>query len=325
VGWNGLIAATCKEEFGMPGVIPHFTFQYELDSIRSIDPETDLPEVLYEPDPPLVYITLNRPERRNAFNDALYIGLFGGLHRALLDDAVRVVLLRGAGAGFSAGHDLTSPVKENGLPEETPPVPPQYRPTVADFYNFERRRCQKYEELVGYPKVVIAQVHGFCIGAGAFVQSACDFTYAADDARFGTRSFAHQLTGIVAVDSGWPGRSHTLRGGSLDELSGTRAAEIGLINGAFPSDRLAAEVRREALWLAELPVEAVARIKQWYAHLWDAAGLGLSYRAHYESHTAAQWVRHRPGENNFYKVRGQQGLSGYFRERAAAATPADNR
>ncbi|MGD9712773.1 MAG: enoyl-CoA hydratase/isomerase family protein [Thermomicrobiales bacterium] len=305
----------------MPGVIPHFRFQYELDSIRSIDPDVELPEVVYEVEPPLAYVTLNRPERRNAFNDALYIGLFGGLHRALLDDTVRVVIVRGAGQGFSAGHDLTSPTKADGLPEETPPVPPTFRPTVADYFNFERRRCQKYEELLGYPKLVIAQVHGFCIGAGAFVQSACDFTYAAEDARFGTRSFAHQLTGIVAVDSGWPGRSHTLRGGSLDEVSGARAAEIGLINGAFPSALLDENVKGEALRLAALPLETVARIKQWYAHLWDTAGLGLSYRAHYQSHTAAQWIRHRPGENNFYKVRGQQGLSGYFRERAASATP----
>jgi enoyl-CoA hydratase/carnithine racemase len=83
----------------MPGVLPHFQFQYELDSIRSIDPKTRLPEVLYDAEPPLAYITLNRPERRNAFNDALYIGLFGGLHRALLDDRVRVVILRGAGQG----------------------------------------------------------------------------------------------------------------------------------------------------------------------------------------------------------------------------------
>jgi enoyl-CoA hydratase len=304
----------------MPGVLPHFRFQYALDSIRSIDPDLDVPEVLYEPAPPLVYITFNRPERRNAFNDALYIGLFARLHKALLDDAARVVIIRGAGQGFSAGHDLTSPQQEDGFPEETPPVPPQYKPTVADYYNFERRRCQKYEEIVGYPKLVIAQVHGFCIGAGAFVQSACDLAYAAENARFGTRSFNHMLTGIVAVDSVWPGRSQAIRGGMIDEMSGARAAEVGLINGAYPADRLAEEVRVEALRLAELPVEGIARMKQWYAHLWDTAGLGLSYRAHYQSHTAAQWVRYRPDENNFYKVRGQQGLSGYFRERAASAS-----
>lgn len=305
----------------MPGVLPHFRFQYELDSIRSIDPDADYPEVLYEASPPLAYVTLNRPERRNAFNDGLYIGLFGGLHRALLDDRVRVVILRGAGQGFSAGHDLTSPEQADGIPEETPPVPPKFRPTVADYYNFERRRCQKYEEIVSYPKTVIAQIHGFCIGAGAFVQSACDFTYAAEEARFGTRSFGHMLTGIAAVDAGWPGRSHAQRGGSIDDMYGANAARLGLINGSFPAEDLETEVRAIALRLAELDSEAVARMKQWYAHCWDTAGLGLSYRAHYQSHTAAQWVRHRPDENNFYKTRGQQGLSGYFRERASRAVP----
>src|SRR5713101_2894850 len=122
----------------MPGVIAHYQFQYELDSIRSISPELDVPEVLYEAQAPLAYITLNRPERRNAFNDALFLGLFGGLHRALIDDAVRVVIIRGAGAGFSSGHDLTSPRQPNGEPEETPPVPPRPRPTAADYFNLER-------------------------------------------------------------------------------------------------------------------------------------------------------------------------------------------
>lgn len=303
----------------MPPVIPHYQFQYELDSIRSISPEIDLPEVLYERDGPLAYVTLNRPERRNAFNDALYIGLFGRLHRALIDDGVRVVIVRGAGMGFSAGHDLTSPRAPNGEPEETPPLPPRPRPTVTDYFNAEHRRCQKYEEIVGYPKIVIAQVHGFCIGAGAFVQSACDFTYAADTAQFGTHAFGHAVTGIASVEAVWPGRSQMIKG-VVDAMTAVEAVNRGLINGVFPPERLGDEVRTIALHLAELPPEAVARTKQWYTHLWEAAGLGLSYRAHYHGHTGAQWTRFRPGEVNFYKVRGEQSLRGYFGERANAAT-----
>src|SRR5262249_12738434 len=151
-----------------------------------VAPTAGGPAVLYETDGPLAYLTLNRPERRNAFNDALFAGLLAGLHRALVDDAVRVVIVRGAGLGFSAGHDLTSPTQAGAEPEETPPIPPQLRPTVADYYNIERRRCHKYEDLLSYPKLLLAQVHGFCIGAGEFVQAVCDFTYAATDAQFGT-------------------------------------------------------------------------------------------------------------------------------------------
>jgi enoyl-CoA hydratase/carnithine racemase len=307
----------------MPGVIAHYKNQYELDAIRHVVPETAVAEVLYDAQPPLAYLTLNRPERRNAFNDAMYTGLLAGLHRALADDAVRVVVIKGAGLGFSAGHDLTSPKQAGEEPEETPPIPPGLRPTVADYFNIERRRCHKYEELLSYPKLLVAQVHGFCIGAGEFLQAACDFTYAAADAQFGTRGFGRATTGVASVESGWPGGSQASRGGSLlDELSGADAAGAGLINGAVPAARLDEEVRVVALRLAELPAEAAARAKQWYHHLWDSAGLGLAYRTHYEGHISIQWTRFRPGEVNFYKLRRDQGLTGYFRERAEAATPA---
>ena len=306
----------------MPAVISHYRHQYELDAVTSTDPEADYDEVLYEADAPIAFVTLNRPERRNAFNDNMFEGMLGALHRALLDDDIKVVVLRGAGLGFSAGHDLTSPKREGDEPEESPPISPGLQPTVADYWNIERRRCHKYEDLLSYPKILIAQVHGFCIGAGEFVQASCDFTVAADDAQFGTRGFGRMTTGIALADSSWPGGSQKARAGELlSELSGEGAAEYGLINSSFPLDELDAGVRALALSLADLPAESVALTKSWYARMMDAAGMGVSYRSHYMGHVAIQWTRFREGETNFYKLRRDSGLTGYIQKRAENATP----
>ena len=91
--------------------------------------------------------------------------ILAGLHEALDDPEVRVVIIRSTGMAFSAGHDLSSPKDEKGQPEETPPIPPEFNPTMRDYYNVERRRCSKYMDLFNYPKITIAQCHGFVVGA----------------------------------------------------------------------------------------------------------------------------------------------------------------
>jgi enoyl-CoA hydratase len=306
----------------VPAVISHYRHQYELDAVTSTDPGQEYEEVLYEADAPVAFVTLNRPERRNAFNDNMYEGMLGALHRALLDDDVKVVVIRGAGLGFSAGHDLTSPKQEGEEPEESPPIPPGLQPTVADYWNIERRRCHKYEDLVSYPKILIAQVHGFCIGAGEFLQASCDFTIASDDAQFGTRGFGRMTTGIALAESSWPGGSQKARAGELlAELTGKAAAEHGLINSSFPLEELDAGVHEFAMGIADLPADSVAMTKSWYAHMMDAAGMGLANRSHYMGHVSIQWTRFREGETNFYKLRRDSGLSGYIQKRGENATP----
>jgi enoyl-CoA hydratase len=133
--------------------------------------------IIYEKDGRLARITLNRPEKRNAFDDALYHDLLAGLGQASRDDDIRVIIIKGAGLNFSAGHDLSSPPGD-----ESPPIDPKYHPTMRDFFQLERRRCGKYEDILNCPKVTIAQVHGRCIGAGEGVQATCDITIKDEDA-----------------------------------------------------------------------------------------------------------------------------------------------
>lgn len=273
---------------------------------------------LYEKDDTIARITLNRPEKRNALNDAMFSDLMAGLNKANDDTEVRVVIIRGAGPNFSAGHDLSSPVGD-----ESPPIHPSLSPNVRDFYNIERRRCNKHEDLFNFPKPTIAQVHGYCIGAGAEIQAACDITIAAEDAQFGIRGFGVAPTGLYGHNVGpWPGASHKQWAGKiLPELSGKEMEMVGAINKAVPLEKLEEETNKWAQVIANQPRDALAVTKEFINGMLDITGYGAMWRTHYEGHVMIQWVRFRGDEVSFYKSKKDRGLKGFLQERAMHATP----
>ena len=129
--------------------------------------------VLYESRGPAAWLTINRPDRRNALSDEVIEGLMGGLERAAGDAEARVVVLTGAGdRAFCAGGDLTSTM----APQEGRVGQHERRGRIADL-------------LVGigrHPKPVVARVNGVALAGGFGLMMACDLVVAADDAEFGT-------------------------------------------------------------------------------------------------------------------------------------------
>ena len=286
----------------------------------------DYQVIIYEKEGHIARIILNRPERRNALDDSLYQDMLAGIGQASQDDDVRVIVIKGAGQNFCAGHDLSSPKGD-----ESPPIDPKYHPTMRDFFQLERRRCGKYEDITNCPKMTIAQIRGYCIGAGEGIQSSCDFTIAAEDAQFGTRGFGRMTLGIAIPSlmhghcgsfNPWPCGSEKPRGGRiLPEISGREAADLGLINKAVPMEQLDEEVNRWANALALIPNDVTAVAKETMNGIDDIAGYGSQLRNHYDFHIAVQFVRFRPEETNLYKGRKDKGLKGFIQTRAAHATP----
>jgi len=107
----------------------------------------------------------------------------------------------------------------------------------------------------------------------------------------------------------------------LPEISGEKAAALGLINQAVHPDKLDEEVDRWAQLLCLPSPEALAITKEWINGILDITGSGTSWRSHYGSHLMLQYVRFHPDEVSLYKVRREKGLKGFFVERASSATP----
>src|SRR5271168_2744001 len=105
-------------------------------------------------------VTLNRPDRLNAFNDAMHRQLAEVLGTLANDDTCRAVLLTGAGRGFCAGQDLGDPATSGTAPD--------LGVTIENFYNPLIRRIR------GMKKPVVCAVNGVAAGAGANLALACD-------------------------------------------------------------------------------------------------------------------------------------------------------
>lgn len=117
-------------------------------------------------------LTLNRPEKLNAFNEDMHLALRAGFERAGTDDSIRAVLLTGAGRGFSAGQDLGDRDPRRGG------APPDLGSTLERFYNPTVRLIRALE------KPVVCAVNGVAAGAGANIALACDIVLAARSAKF---------------------------------------------------------------------------------------------------------------------------------------------
>jgi enoyl-CoA hydratase/carnithine racemase len=194
--------------------------------------------VLVREEGPAAFITLNRPDKRNALSLDLIEELLGTLRRVSARAGVRVIVLEGAGPAFSAGHDLSEMIDRD----------------VAFFQRLFDACTELMECIHRLPQPVIAKVGGVATAAGCQLVAACDLAVAAEGAQFATPGVKIGLfcsTPMVPVSRAI-GRKRALEmlltGRPVDAAT---ALEWGLVNRVVPEDALDSEV-------AEL-VEAIAR------------------------------------------------------------------
>jgi 2-(1,2-epoxy-1,2-dihydrophenyl)acetyl-CoA isomerase len=210
--------------------------------------------ILVSRDAGLLSLTLNRPDKLNAFNPEMHKLLRGALEQARDDSSVRAVLLTGAGRGFCAGQDLS----ERNVSPEAAPI--DLAVSLGSNYNPLVRRLR------ALPKPIVCAVNGVAAGAGANIALACDIVLAARSASF-VQSFAK--LGLVP-DSGGTYLLPRLVGGAramglallADRISAEDAERWGMIWKALDDARLMEEATAIARRLAEGPTRGYALIKK---------------------------------------------------------------
>ncbi|NNV07209.1 enoyl-CoA hydratase/isomerase family protein [Geobacillus sp. C56-T2] len=206
----------------------------------------------------VVWLTLNRPERLNAFSPEMIAGLTREIEHAAADDAVRAIVLSGAGRAFSAGGD----VKTMG------------QSSASKAYEHIGRLNRLIVTMKSCEKPIIAAVHGVAAGAGFNLALACDLILAAEDSQF-ILSFAN--VGLVSDGGGsyWLPR---LVGPHLakqffftaEPIPARRLYELGVISDVVPAETLREAAEALAVKLASGPTKAIGKQKRLIEHALNA-------------------------------------------------------
>ena len=205
--------------------------------------------IIYDKKPPIAYVTLNRPEKLNALSRDLQLEVRDALEDAgWADDAIRVIVLKGAGRGFSAGFDISGGGGDTDVM--------QIRARFLKGKGFSATTW--WDVFWNNPKPLIAQIHGFCIAGGCATASFCDLRICSEDALFGAPEIR---TGGPYIPAVWPwivgmtkARELLYTGNLIDAREAHR---LGLVNRVVPADKLEEEVDKLALTISKLPVATV--------------------------------------------------------------------
>ncbi len=228
--------------------------------------------LLYETDGAIATITLNRPERLNTIVPPMPDEFEDAIKLATFDQAVKVIVIRGAGRSFCAGYDFgggfhhwDEMLTTNGRWD-----PGKDFAWAASPYS----PTQKFMSVWRTPKPVIAQVHGWCVGGGSDMALCADLIIASEDAQIGTpysRIWGCYLSGMWLYRLGLTrAKEHALTG---KPLSGREAADVELINAAVPFDELEQTVKRQAEELASIPMSQLAAMKLIVNQAYENMGL----------------------------------------------------
>jgi methylglutaconyl-CoA hydratase len=207
--------------------------------------------VLYEVDGAIARITLNRPEKRNALNEALIAGLKSALAKANGEASVRVVVVTGAGRDFCSGADLASlqKIAEGSVAEN------------AD----DARSLMELLALIRKLSIpVVAAVRGKALAGGCGLASACDIVLASSDAQFGYPEvkigFVPAMVMAILRRNVSEKRAFELitRGA---EIGAAEAKQFGLVNQVFPEETFDADVNAYVRGFEKMSRSAVALTK----------------------------------------------------------------
>ncbi|WP_179467200.1 enoyl-CoA hydratase [Mycolicibacterium vinylchloridicum] len=241
----------------------------------------------------IAVITLDRPKQRNAQNRGMLVELGTAFELAEEDDTVRVVILRGAGPCFSAGHDLGSSddVRERST---GPGQHPTYQCNGGTLTGAEARHRQEWHYFFqntkrwrNLRKITIAEVHGLVLSAGLMLTWCCDLIVAADDTIFadvvGTRL---GMCGVEYFGHPWEfgprkAKELLLTG---DSLSADDAHGLGMVSKVFPTDELSARTIEFARRIAKVPTVASLLIKESVNQTVDAMGFSTALDACFSLH-----------------------------------------
>lgn len=261
------------------------------ESKDTAEQEVDI--VLYSVEEGVAWITMNRPQYNNAQNGRMTYELDDAFKRAVADDEVKVIVLRGEGKHFSAGHDIGTPGRDVHLSQDRVSMWYDHANKEGGEFLYVREAeaylgmCRRWRDI---PKPTIAAVQGACIAGGLMLAWVCDLIVATDDAYFsdpvvrmgipGVEYFAHpyELNPRIAKEFLFTG----------NKMGVERAYQMGMVNQISSRENLHQDVKELAEKIAGMPRLGLALTKQAINNVEDLqgkrAGMEAAFAWHHFSH-----------------------------------------
>ncbi len=217
--------------------------------------------IVVEQEAGVTTITLNRPDKYNALNKLVAKELISVFKEAQRSEAIRCLLLTGAGKGFCAGQDL-------GDSEGR-----------SNDFSFREHLQESYNKMVSWmrslEKPIVVAINGACVGAGLGLALAGDIRYASDQAKFRSAFIGIGLAPDSGVSYWLPRLIGPARAAEMlftnDLVDAVTAAQWGMINKVLPHDQLLPAAKALALKLAAGPTRGIGLSKRALNHAWDAS------------------------------------------------------
>jgi enoyl-CoA hydratase/carnithine racemase len=258
-------------------------------------------------------LTIDNPARRNAYDPAMREQLAAYLDELALDDATKVVLLRGEGGVFTTGADMANAYAWYG--DGVTPTGERRRPSQRRRLSVDRKTFDFYHTFLGYPKVTVAEVRGFALGGGFELALMADLSVVARDAVVGMP--ATKLLGPAL------GSLHVF----FYRLGPTLARRLLLTGDTIPAEELEhlsiftevtddGSVEARALWWAKkaarMPADGIVMAKEAFRLVEQLQGYQGEEVASYLFHAFGTNLQFEEGEFNFVKERARHGTRRAF-------------
>jgi enoyl-CoA hydratase len=261
-------------------------------------------------------ITLNNPERRNSYDAQMRDQLGAYLDEVAVDDAIKVVLLRGEGGVFSTGADMANAyswydtgadeAKKNGRPR---------RPSQRRRLSVDRQTFDFYHDFMGYPKATVAEVRGYALGGGFELALMADISVAARDALVGMPAtrflgpalgslhlFFHRLGPVIA-------KRLLLTG---DTVPASTFEHDRVFTEVLDDDQVAARADWWARKVAKMPADGIVMAKEAFRLVEQMQAYQGEEVTSYLVHAFGTNLQFEQDEFNFVKVRAEHGTKQAF-------------
>jgi enoyl-CoA hydratase len=265
-------------------------------------------EISYRAQDGRAYITLERPEKRNALTYEMFNQLIAYMRDAEQDDDVRVIIFRAAGDHFCSGHDLEQVGKEYGFD----PANKKRRPSQRARLHWDKHHIEQFRDLCFCVKPTLSLVKGYCVGAGLHLVEATDLTIADETAKIGHPEQKIGLAGAAYMTT-WNILAHGPKKAReilllADILTPQAALDAGFVNKIVPAGSLDEAGEEWAERLVRLPRDAVAFGKAAFHLAYDSLGLNSQFVQGYVMHALGTNIRYEEDEFNFMRQKRDTGV-----------------